>query len=671
MAGSGVGTAMDLPQGYAKIVDILDEKVTAGGFLNVIGIVVDFQKPIPTKGGDYKARIRLFDMSVSGENRDIALDIFRPSSQMFEVGAGDIIVIHQAKCQRYRSDPLSLITNYTTAIHVYPAAKTPPSPAQPASNPLMPSKQDSSRKPSLKDEQYISWFFHNVDKTYIPDIEQFNIQATRSLNVKDKLCELKDVKDGTFHDVIAQVIQEPYDYNDKIRLYVSDYTENSGFFNYRRDGQVDNNSRDGDPYGYTSGKAGTPKWIGPFGKRTLQITCWEPHATVIRQRVKNGSWVHLLNIQFKFGTNGRNLEGYLRQDQNAFPNKVYVDVLDLSQDSEQIHPSLKNAIRRKRDYEKEEKAQRTELQSAQKTSKKRPAADQPEDKRLNAKQRRAIQRAQAAEKATRGETSAKTSSDLNQQVVAEYPEQPAVPVSVILEPAKYATAHQGGPLLLDLPFTCAKYRTNVRVIDFYPRRLQDFARVRKQTECDILSDYSGTDSEPEEEAVTIDSFVDAGDRIWQWRFALRLQDVTAAAKDSSGQKENSFWVVVDNMDAQLLTSLDACDFRVNPDELTRLREKMFILWGDLEEKKAKELENTSKKQKAKMAKKTARDRPPDSSDNEEPKKEKEVILNRPFTCCIRQYGVRINESNPDKANAGEGKRWKRMFGLFGTKICDT
>ncbi|GJC93837.1 telomere-binding alpha subunit central domain-containing protein [Colletotrichum higginsianum] len=536
----------------------------------------------------------------------------------------------------------------------------------------MPSKQDSSRKPSLKDEQYISWFFHNVDKTYIPDIEQFNIQATRSLNVKDKLCELKDVKDSTFHDIIAQVVQEPYDYNDKIRLYVSDYTENSGFFNYRRDGQVDNNSRDGDPYGYTSGKAGTPKWIGPFGKRTLQITCWEPHATVIRQRVKNGSWVHLLNIQFKFGTNGRNLEGYLRQDQNAFPNKVYVDVLDLSQDSEQIHPSLKNAIRRKRDYEKEEKAQRTELQPAQKTSKKRPAAEQPEDKRLNAKQRRAIQRAQAAEKATHGETSTKTSSDLNQQVIAEYPEQPAVPVSVILEPAKYETAHQGGPLLLDLPFTCAKYRTNVRIIDFYPRRLQDFARVRKQTECDILSDYSGTDSEPEEEAVTIDSFVDAGDRIWQWRFALRLQDVTAAAKDSSGQKDNSFWAVVDNMDAQLLTSLDACDFRVNPDELTRLREKMFILWGDLEEKKAKELENTSKKQKAKMAKKTASDRPPDSSDNEEPKKkEKEVILNRPFTCCIRQYGVRVNESNPDKANAGEGKRWKRMFGLFGTKICDT
>lgn len=39
-------------------------------------------------------------MSVSGENKDMAFDIFRPSSQMFEVGAGDIVVIHQAKVRQ-------------------------------------------------------------------------------------------------------------------------------------------------------------------------------------------------------------------------------------------------------------------------------------------------------------------------------------------------------------------------------------------------------------------------------------------------------------------------------------------------------------------------------------------------------------------------------------------
>jgi len=49
----------------------------------------------------------------------------------------------------------------------------------------------------------------------------------------------------------------------------------------------------------------------------------------------------------------------------------------------------------------------------------------------------------------------------------------------------------------------------------------------------------------------------------------------------------------------------------------------------------------------------------------------EVILepkNKAFTCCIRQYGVKVDEENPAKADAGKGKRWQRMFGLFGTQI---
>ncbi|GKT50285.1 protection of telomeres protein 1 [Colletotrichum spaethianum] len=649
------GTTMDLPGGFTSIANLLDEKITAGSFVDIIGIVVDFQKPIPTKGTgtsqdpvvdgaairNYKATIRLFDFSGMEEYKDIEFNLFRPENEMPDVGSGDIVAIYRAK---------------------------------PASRPLMLSKQDASRKPALKDEKYMSWLFHNVDKSFIPDVEQFNIQATRSLNVKNKLCELKDAKDGTFHDIIAQVVQEPHDYGDKIRLYVSDYTENSGFFNYMRTGQPGDNSRDGDPYGYTSGKASTSSnWNGPLGKKSLQVTCWEPHATVIRKRVKNGSWVHLLNVQFKFGSNCQNLEGYLRQDQNAFHNKIYVDVLDPSEQSDYIHPSLKNAIRRKRDCEKEEKAQRKGLQSTQATSKKRSKADQPEDKRPNAKQRRAMQRAQAAEKAKQGE--APIEVHLNSQVVAEHPEQAIVPVSVILEPTKYETTYQGAPLLLDLPFNCAKYRTNVRVIDFYPNRLQDFARPRrKQTEYDVLSDYSGEESESESKTkgCTLDSHMSSSDQVWEWHFALRLQDATAVANDPKSRKENSFWVVVRNMDAQLLTNLDACDLRVSPDELAQLREKMFILWGDLEEKKTKELANKSKKQKGTVGKKMANDRPLDSSDNEgpgAPSKETEAISNRPFACCIYQYGIRVKESNPDKANAGESKRWKRMFGLFGTKIC--
>lgn len=44
------------------------------------------------------------------------------------------------------------------------------------------------------------------------------------------------------------------------------------------------------------------------------------------------------------------------------------------------------------------------------------------------------------------------------------------------------------------------------------------------------------------------------------------------------------------------------------------------------------------------------------------------VQNKGFTCCIKQYGVKVDEDDPRKANAGDGKRWQRLFGLFGTMI---
>jgi hypothetical protein len=40
----------ELPSGYTCIDDILDEKVSVGKFVNVMGLVKDYQVPIPTKG---------------------------------------------------------------------------------------------------------------------------------------------------------------------------------------------------------------------------------------------------------------------------------------------------------------------------------------------------------------------------------------------------------------------------------------------------------------------------------------------------------------------------------------------------------------------------------------------------------------------------------------------
>lgn len=48
--------------------------------------------------------------------------------------------------------------------------------------------------------------------------------------------------------------------------------------------------------------------------------------------------------------------------------------------------------------------------------------------------------------------------------------------------------------------------------------------------------------------------------------------------------------------------------------------------------------------------------------------EERSVHNKPFTCCIQQYGAKVDEADVGKANAGGGKRWERKFGLFGVVI---
>lgn len=45
-----------------------------------------------------------------------------------------------------------------------------------------------------------------------------------------------------------------------------------------------------------------------------------------------------------------------------------------------------------------------------------------------------------------------------------------------------------------------------------------------------------------------------------------------------------------------------------------------------------------------------------------------AVKNKGFACCIQQYGVKVREEDESKANAGDGMRWQRMFGLIGTMI---
>lgn len=298
-------------------------------------------------------------------------------------------------------DMPSLITNWKTTISLYHASKIPKPPAD-ASVALHPPIKSKDRLPDNKENIFVSQMYHGIDKDRLPTQVEFESMVLTSANIKDKFSLLESVKDGMFCDVVVQVVKPPYDAGDKVTLWVADYTQNSSFYQFSYNPGDLPEGRDGDPFGYTDkfvDTSSTPgsNWTGPFGKRCVQITCWEPHATVIREtKIEAGQWVSMRNVQIKWGRNNANLEGFLREDRSASGLKLNICPLTLD-DPENINPHMKDALRRKRDYERLKKTQLKDMAEAGKAGQKRKSelSAESEPKKKNSRSKRKAKRAQA------------------------------------------------------------------------------------------------------------------------------------------------------------------------------------------------------------------------------------------------------------------------------------
>jgi hypothetical protein len=217
---------------------------------------------------------------------------------------------------------------------------------------------------------------------------------------------------------------------------------------------------------------------------------------------------------------------------------------------------------------------------------------------------------------------------------------------------------EGEHITVRAPFVNTSYRGNFRITDFKPDRLEEFALPTKSSdEYAALSDNDESDSELSGSESGSDA---EQNRAYEWRFALKLEDA-----EGPELHRKSFWTLVDNQAAQYLTNMDATDLKEDATTRERLRETMFLLWGNLEELKRSILE------KRDAAAARARDgQPPDSSYDALANTviRPESISNLPFGCCISEYGVKVPESDGSKADAGLGFRWKRIHRLERTRI---
>lgn len=185
----------------------------------------------------------------------------------------------------------------------------------------------------------------------------------------------------------------------------------------------------------------------------------------------------------------------------------------------------------------------------------------------------------------------------------------------------------------------------MRVVDFHPPKLEDFAIKLSDTELENdASEFSQEMSWPNLQPC------------WEWAFALQVEEVSKTNNGATNESETSrMWLHVGHSEAQFLFGNDVADptdLRQDSSLLGQLREKLYILWGDLEERKRDEVESEREAKRLKLA-----------GGLEREAKQQQKPSNLPFNCCLQEYGAMRDGGNP-----GEVTDWERQYMMFGVVI---
>jgi hypothetical protein len=179
-------------------------------------------------------------------------------------------------------------------------------------------------------------------KEAIPRRQSQVVQASMTTSPPSRglpLQLIQDVQPGPFVQILGQVVKMNTHDSEKCFLHLTDYTSNESLTDIKKDGE-DEMGTEGDTYDYLSRKR--KNWPGPWGKMTLQVVLWEPHATFARGHVKEGQLVLLTYTRIKPG-NHSGLEAIVHQDKR-YPNKIHIQLI--SNDDERA----KDLMERRKEY---------------------------------------------------------------------------------------------------------------------------------------------------------------------------------------------------------------------------------------------------------------------------------------------------------------------------------
>ncbi|KAJ5656653.1 hypothetical protein N7507_008603 [Penicillium longicatenatum] len=413
---------------------------------------------------------------------------------------------------------------------------------------------------------------------------------------------IKDIEASRFVQIIGQVVKDHNYESHKSTIWITDYTPNDNLNDHKKEDEE--TGTDGDSFGYLNHSKNS--WPGPWGKLTMQITLWDPHASYSRDNVKPGDLVLLGSVRPKFNSGGI-LEGVIHEDKR-FPHKVHLRTIssDYSEEAQEL-------MKRKKAYWEIHGKPKNETKQSKKQKKKATEKE------------KILEEGQKALSATLAR--AKRNSNVKTREFGI----PVRSVDSILAADHHVISLPGG-ISYKLPFQNVAYNTIARVVDFFPPDLADFA-VQVRTKTIVHQSQEHT--------------------TWEWRFCLLVEGIEPVV--SKDQPREQMKIFVSGAEAERLLCLDPTDLRANPNNLDALREKLFLLWGNLEEKK-REGANAAQGQNW---------TPPAG------------LSGVPVQCCIKEYGVRCVHSRDPDAMQVDGEPcgvqegcfgWERRFSLYGTTI---
>lgn len=520
MASLPISEHYESLRGFSQIASMLEK----GKFVDLVAVVVNFTEIKSTRGTDMSRSLIVCDPSAALASTGLLVQFYRPSAEELPRPAeGSVIILKQFKLFEFRGSMQAWSSNSSEWI-IFDANGTR----------ILSRSHKFISDPTEDVQTYVirlaGWWKTRSGRSLTTEIAPpQNLNSATAHSTGRSTLAIREAREGLFFDVYGYIVKTYPSRENAFTVYITDYTKNPQLHDYIY---------------------GESKWSGPFGQFTMQITLWDVHAHFAQAHIHDDQYVFLRNVQGKRGDSGR-LEGAVRGDRM---NPTRVNVIPIASED----PLVKAIKLRRVQYEK-----------AWILNKERMDEEMVQQ-----------QRAETALQMT-------PPTSVNPNLQTSYAQVPTTTVGDILEPPFVPQSERlEGPSGRKRPH---KYRTVARIIDFWPPDLRDFSRPYCMA---CQATFAPANPRPDTHTTGMG---DGGEHIQQiCTLCGALRD-----KDDPDTYEFSFTVLLEGQDSVCLPLIFSgddvetllgedvvpCDLYLpeNAPMLARLREKLFLLWGGLEE----------------------------------------------------------------------------------------